>query len=176
MLSLLARDNNLTPPLTGAFLSAPSTFSRHSVPEKFKSHWLALEQNKAAPILNLPMYEHIEGQSFSSPTSSRHSHSILTIIPECYNPDPKSPLFAVILHPTGFKGLPRTYVVACGMDPIRDDGIIYEQVLREAGVETKIDVYPGLPHCWWSLLPQLEASKKYERDSMEGLKWLLRRE
>lgn len=95
---------------------------------------------------------------------------------ELYNPDPKSPLFSAILHPNGFKGLPRAYIVACGMDPIRDDGILYEQALREEGVETKIDIYAGLPHCWWAILPQLESSKKYEHDIIEGLKWLLRRE
>jgi acetyl esterase/lipase len=95
---------------------------------------------------------------------------------ECYKPDPKSSLFAAILDPAGFKGLPRTYVVACGMDPLRDDAIIYEEALREAGVETKIAVYPGLPHCWWVIFPQLESTEKYKRDSQEALKWLLRRE
>jgi hypothetical protein len=47
--------------------------------------------------------------------------------------------------------------------------------LREDGVETRIDVYAGFPHCWWSILPQLNSSQKYELDSMEGLKWLLKR-
>ena len=80
------------------------------------------------------------------------------------------------MHPQGFKGLPRTYIVACGMDPLRDDGILYEEALREDGVETRINVYSGLPHCWWAIMPHLESSKKYELDSVAGLKWLLKRE
>jgi acetyl esterase/lipase len=66
VLCLLARDNNLSPPLTGAFLSAPSAFHRDSVPQKFKSRWLALEQNKAAPFFNLPMYDYVAGEFFLS--------------------------------------------------------------------------------------------------------------
>ena len=65
--------------------------------------------------------------------------------------------------------------MACGMDPIRDDAILYEEALREDEVETRMDVYAGFPHCWWGFLPQLEASKRYEKDSLEGLKWLLRK-
>lgn len=114
-----------------------------------------MEQNKSAPIFNLPLCEFIEA---------------------CYKPEPNSILWTPILDPKGLKGLPRTCIVACGMDPLRDDAILYGQVLREAGVETNLQVYGGLPHCWWAMLPQLEASKKYEKDSLEGWKWLLRRE
>jgi hypothetical protein len=33
------------------------------------------------------------------------------------------------------------------MDPLRDEGLLYEQVLREEwSVKTGTDIYPGLPH------------------------------
>ena len=62
------------------------------------------------------------------------------------------------------------------MDMFRDDGLIYERVLREeAGVETRIDVYRGLPHSWWSMFPGLEVSRRKEYDSVRGVGWLLGR-
>jgi acetyl esterase/lipase len=63
VLSLLARDSNLTPPLTGAFLSALPAFHNDSVPEKYKSRWLSLEQNGVTdPILSRAMYDYIKGK------------------------------------------------------------------------------------------------------------------
>jgi hypothetical protein len=34
-------------------------------------------------------------------------------------------------------------------------------------------VYPGQPHGFWSVLPMMEASKKFVNDSVDGVKWLL---
>lgn len=92
---------------------------------------------------------------------------------EAYKPDPKSPEGYALLNPKGHKGLPKAYIQICGMDPLRDDGLIYEEVLRENGVKTRIDIYPGLPHEFWLFLTQLESSKKWKREFVEGVRWLL---
>lgn len=74
----------------------------------------------------------------------------------------------------GLKGLPPTYLQVCGADPSRDDGLIFEKALREeVGVKTRLDLYAGWPHCWWSLFPRLEASKRRLGDSVDGVGWLL---
>ena len=81
------------------------------------------------------------------------------------------------LFPTGHKNLPPTYFQICGMDPCRDDSIIYERVLREeCGVKTRADVYPGLPHGIWSWFPKAEFSKRQLKDSLDGMAWLLEQE
>jgi acetyl esterase/lipase len=57
---------------------------------------------------------------------------------------------------------------------LRDEGLIYEQVLREdSAVTTRLDVFPGLPHGFWSWFPEAEFSKDFQVKVGEGLKWLL---
>lgn len=69
--------------------------------------------------------------------------------------------------------LPKTAVMVAGMDPLRDDGILYERVLREeCGVPTKLYVYPGLPH-GFGVFPTLKASQKQVADSIEAIGWML---
>lgn len=48
----LARDEQMTPALTGCWLSIPSLLSPDVVPDKYKGDYLSREQNKHAPILN----------------------------------------------------------------------------------------------------------------------------
>ena len=49
------------------------------------------------------------------------------------------PRFAPLLYPS-HAGLPPAYIHAMGMDSLRDDAIIYERALKEAGVKTQIKV------------------------------------
>jgi hypothetical protein len=56
------------------------------------------------------------------------------------------------------------------MDLLRDDSLIYERILREeCGVKTRVDLYPNLPHGFWSWFPEAEFSKKQLKDSMAGM-------
>lgn len=90
-----------------------------------------------------------------------------------YKPDIHSNLRTPLLF-SSHKDLPPTYFQICGMDPLRDEALIYEEILREEnGVKTKVDIYPGLPHGFWSYFPEAGFSQKLQADCVEGLTWLL---
>ncbi|TVY68913.1 AB hydrolase superfamily protein B1A11.02, partial [Lachnellula suecica] len=121
------------------------------VPAKYKHIYLSREQNKDAPVLSSDMMKFFD---------------------EMYKADSKSPL----VSPTCFKshkGLPPTYFQICGLDPLRDEAIIYNDILKEEGVKTKVDFYPGLPHSFWSWWLDADFTKKYQEESLEAVKWLL---
>ena len=90
------------------------------------------------------------------------------------NPDPSDPIRSPLLFPTGHKDLPPTYFLIGGADPWRDVGLLYEQILRdENGVKTKVDVFPGLPHGFWTIFPQSQFVGEHREKSDEGFAWLL---
>ena len=92
---------------------------------------------------------------------------------DLYKGNPYSPLMSPLLFPTGHQNLPPTYFQVCGLDPLRDDSVIYERILREeCGVKTRIDMYAGLPHGIWSFFPGANFSKRQLKDSLDGMAWL----
>ena len=96
----------------------------------------------------------------------------LTGVTAKYKPDQTSPLAFPVAFPTHV-GQPKTYFQVCGLDPVRDCSLVLEQVYKDDGVPTKIHIYPGLPHAFWALFPELQISSKRQEDVVEGLKWLL---
>ena len=117
----------------------------------FSEEYPSKHENAAAPLLNREL--------------SRRFWQI-------YQPDRGSPLFSPLLHQT-FKGLPRTYLQRCGLDPYGNGVKIYHRLLRSAGVESRIDLYPGVPHTFWMAYPDLSMTRKWLEDIVAGTRWLL---
>ncbi|EMD36109.1 hypothetical protein CERSUDRAFT_96334 [Gelatoporia subvermispora B] len=137
-------------PITGQILGIPPVVHPDAYPEKYKSKLLSVEEMKNSPILGKEE------------------------IYRCYNDmgsDPLNPECSPLLYPS-HAGLPPAYFQVCGLDPLRDDGLLYEELLREAGVPTKLDVYPGVPHGFHLFFPIAQATK-YDGDIRKGLAWLL---
>ena len=58
-------------------------------------------------------------------------------------------------------------------DPLRDEALVYENVLRDIGTPTKVDVYTGYPHGAPDFFPMLSVAKRALADLKEGLGWIL---
>jgi acetyl esterase/lipase len=152
----LCRDEKLSPPITGCLLMIPFYCYHKAIPESYKADYKSWEQNSHAPIL---------------------TEKATMLFMDNYCPDEEKrgdPMLSVSLWPTGHAGLPPSYFQICGQDPLRDEALIVEREMREKeGIKTKVDVYPGLPHGFWSIMPTLKASQKFVADSVEGVRWLL---
>jgi acetyl esterase/lipase len=141
----LARDENLSPPLTGQYLAIPMVLPNIRVLEKYRPYAISYEQNKDAPVLSV---------------------AAVNMYLSGYMPDvDDGVLYATFNRPKGHKDLPPAYFQISGMGSFRDEGVIYERVLdREYGVKTKLDVYPGLPHGHWSYFPFMKSSVRDRKD------------
>lgn len=154
----LARDDNLDPGITGCFLTCPilsdqyfdehgrkATIYDHNT--EYRSWW----QNGDAPLMNNKM--RLSAANFA-------------------DWDLSSKLFSPFHFPSHSR-VPPTYIVACGLDMYRDGCFLYQKELENDNVATKVDVYPGLPHCWWTSYPEIAASQRWYQNSIAGMKWLL---
>ena len=56
------------------------------------------------------------------------------------NSEPSDPTISPLLYPS-HANLPPAVVQVAGLDFLRDEGILYDKVLQEAGVPTKLFVY-----------------------------------
>ncbi|KAI0310836.1 hypothetical protein OF83DRAFT_1024913, partial [Amylostereum chailletii] len=73
------------------------------------------------------------------------------------------------------RDLPRAFIQIASLDPLHDGGLLYERLLRDAGVPTRLEIYPGMPHAF-KRFHMTTAVKKYNKlnnDLDEGIKWLL---
>jgi versiconal hemiacetal acetate esterase len=67
---------------------------------------------------------------------------------------------------------PPTYIVTSGKDILRDDGIVLERLLRDAGVEVKRDHYEEYPH-YFFVFPSLKMSRTYLENVAQGIRLVL---
>jgi hypothetical protein len=89
VVALLARDEKLSPSLTGLCLLAPALMDCRAIPEEYKSEIVSYEQNKDAPVLNMKSIE----MAFN-----------------IYKPDTNSSLYNVFTPPANHANLPSTYL------------------------------------------------------------------
>ncbi|KAF2822975.1 alpha/beta-hydrolase [Ophiobolus disseminans] len=152
VLALLARDEKLDPPITGQYLCVPALLPNTNVP----GHLKHLYESRTKSV-NDPVLKNLQPG----------------LIEEIYAPDPKSPLWDPFNHSQGHLGAAKAFFQVGGLDPLRDEAVLYDRLLREAGVLTRFELYGGYGHMFWTNYPQMHMSVKFADDTLKGVKWLL---
>jgi len=138
-------------PLTGQILSMPLVIHPDVYPEHYKSELLSVEQNRDALLINAAFIR----QAYTD-----------------FGVQPNAPEASPLLYPS-HEALVPAYIQVCGLDPLRDEGLLYTKVLQEAGVKTKVDIYPGVPHGFYTIFPEMVQAIKFEKDLKTAITWLL---
>ncbi|KAI0106930.1 putative lipase/esterase [Daldinia grandis] len=166
VLAHIARDEKLNPPLTGQYLCVPAIMCLTPpalIPPQYRSEYLSHPDvtSNIDPVLKMKA-----GAEFAEQVAQTLKASWS---------DPRMVPFLYGGLEGGHRGLPPAYFQVCGLDPLRDEALIYERILREeASVKTRLDLYKGFGHYFWTNWPQLERSREFVEDTVKGVKWLLK--
>jgi acetyl esterase/lipase len=138
-------------PLTGQWLNVPTLLKEEQVPEEWTHLYVSMEQNKDAAIF---------------PASA------MAVLQELTGWDMASPWRLPLNSTHSLAGLPKTYIQVDGMDCLRDDGLLYDEMLKAEGVESRCDLYAGCPHAHATFVPG-KAAEKALVDLVESFGWML---
>ena len=83
----------------------------------------------------------------------------------------KVPAYAAPARRKDYTRLPPAYTFICTAEPFYAETLAYVERLKKAGVEAKVDVYPGLFHAFDMLLPFLKASKRAAKNFEEHFEY-----
>jgi acetyl esterase/lipase len=151
-LALHSRDTNFQPPITGQYLCVPALLPNDKVPKRFTHLY-----NSRTTSISDPVLRKLDP----------------SVIMQIYAPDPESPLWDPFNHKEGHRGVAKAFFQVGGLDPLRDEAVLYDRVLREAGVLTRFELYAGFGHMFWTNWPEMKRSGEFVEDTVKGLKWLL---
>lgn len=147
----------LAKPITGLFLCCGLFLTESIVPPEYKAMWTSRNENKDS----VPM-----------------STEAIQMIIDALEADHRSPWFSPVYELVKSElDFPKTYFQSCGLDPLRDDAVVFEKILASRGGKTKIDHFPEDGHTAWVAMPAEHQSTNptFEEGTMRGMEWLLQK-
>ncbi|SCV45568.1 related to Putative sterigmatocystin biosynthesis lipase/esterase STCI [Fusarium fujikuroi] len=150
---ILGQTSLPTDAITGAVALCPVAFHPQNIPAKFQAKHSSYKENKD----NVPIVD---------------EESLLQMFDNT-DIDLEDKDYFPLLDDTCLKVFPRTYIVTCGMDTLRDDGKVLYDSLSSAGVATKTNHYGNMPHCFW-IVPSLPETEVFLNGVISGINWAIK--
>ncbi|KAJ6438850.1 potassium transporter protein [Purpureocillium lavendulum] len=148
----LALQESLAPRITGLVFLAGSFCHPDARPQEYLDRILSVDEIVVAPGLTRKSIDYYAGK---------------------YGAPPEDRRLSPLLFGSHAGIADRAYFAVCGLDPRRDEALLFGQLLEKAGLQTKVDVYPGLPHGFWSSCPGLDVSKEWLASLIAGMQWMI---
>ncbi|KAJ5690217.1 alpha/beta-hydrolase [Penicillium macrosclerotiorum] len=148
----LAVQEGLSPQLTGLLFLAASVCHPDARPAAYKERILSVDEINDAPGLTRKSIDFFAAK---------------------YGAPPEDKRLSPLLFDSHAGIAQKAIFYVCGWDPRRDEALLFERLLREENVSTKLFVYPGLPHGFWTTCPDLEVSQSWQKDLVDGVRFLL---
>jgi acetyl esterase/lipase len=146
------RDEGVVPKVTGVVILAGSFCHPDARTEEMKERILSVDEVTDAPGLTRKSIDYF-GSKYRAP--------------------PEDKRLSPLLFASHAGVAEKAYFSICGWDPRRDEAIYLSQRLSEEGVESRADIFAGLPHGFWATYPTLHVSKDWETKLIANLRWLL---
>ncbi|KAI8718166.1 Abhydrolase-3 domain-containing protein [Fusarium sp. LHS14.1] len=131
---------------------SPVMFHPDDVPERYSSQRTSFKDNeKDTPIIDVA--------------------SLMSFFNAC-NVKADDVDYFVGLDQANHALFPPTYIVTCGLDPLRDDGKVVAGSMKNQGISVRTDHYDGLSHCFW-MFPTLPETREFLQNAFSGVKWVI---
>lgn len=108
----------------------------------------------------------------STPTGYLLDHESMVRYRDAYLPDPATQMrepYASPFHADDLSGLPPAWILTCGYDPLRDDGRVYAERLRAAGVPVEHTHLEGHVHPSFAFTRLVPSARAYEDAAITAL-------
>lgn len=147
------RDKHPDIKLTGQVLIVPTVLIPDSaIPDSWKRKLLSHTTCSSAPVIPQSLFEYYTSLLSIPATEARNPYNF--------------PVYADVSN------LPPTYLAMDEVDPTRDQGFLYADLLQKAGVKTRVDYYEGLPNMFVQFA-ELSTTLTAGIHLAAGLSWLV---